>query len=506
MAGEGSPVVVIPLRDGSELHIGPEGVQVGERLYVLGSIQDARQVAPDPETIALRVAGAGLVEFQPTRPGDGAVALDALFRLRPDLRHAGFEPAPTIPRGFPAPPLPPPPLTGQPYAPPPMYPPYGAPPGYTPPMYPPPAPGYAPPPPGYAPYGYPPPPPGYFPMPRNPNQDTPQLTPVPRDFGQTLAAIFTLYGTRWRTWLLLGLLVAALPTLVTAAGELLVRNLLGLQPVPITSGIGSSTSFSSSTCTVPSLFQSVPTDSIALDVGVSVGFLLLGLLFSAWQTATLAGSARDAILGRQVRIGQNAIAGLRRLIPTLGASVLLTAIILLVASPVIAATVGELYSASSVNLCDTTAVASGGLGATTAFACLTCVFAFPCLAGVFLFATRLGLAPYLTATQEVGPLRAVAASWRLTRDNFWRTFFVLLVMGILVLLVSAICSAVGVATGYFSTVGGDLIAIPLVQLLIAPLLALTYITLLYDLRLRREGYAAVTAEGAAAQTGEATPS
>jgi hypothetical protein len=75
-------------------------------------------------------------------------------------------------------------------------------------------------------------------------------------------------------------------------------------------------------------------------------------------------------------------------------------------------------------------------------------------------------------------------------------------VGLLVFLVSAI----GVSVGYTSTLIGDLIAVPLVQLLIAPLLALTYTTLLYDLRLRSEGYVAVTAEGAAAQTGEATPS
>jgi hypothetical protein len=482
MAGEGSPVVVSPLRDGSELHIGPEGVQVGERLYALGSIQDARQVAPDPETIALRVAGTGLVEFQPARPGDGAVALDALFRLRPDLRHAGFEPAPTIPGSFLPPPLPPPPLTGQPYAPPP-------------------APGYAPPPPGYAPYGYPPPP-GYFPMPRNPNQDTPQLTPVPRDFGQTLAAIFTLYGTRWRTWLPLGLLVVVLPSLVTAAGGLLVTNVLGLQPFPVATSTGSGTPFSASTCTMPTLFQPIPGNAIALAVGVSVAFVLLGFLFGAWQTASLASSARDAIFGRQAHIGQYAIAGLRRLIPTLAASVLLTAIILLVMSPVVATTVGELYSASSISLCDSASVATGGLGTTTVFACLTCTFALPCLAAAILFVTRLGLAPYVAATQDIGPLRAISASWNLTRGNFWRTFFVLLVMGLLVFLVSAI----GVSVGYTSTLIGDLIAVPLVQLLIAPLLALTYTTLLYDLRLRSEGYVAVMAEGAAAQTGEATPS
>src|SRR5689334_5169624 len=145
MSGGAAPLIAIALRDGAILRVEAAGVRLGDRLYELGRIQDARQVAPDPETFALRVGGSGLVEFQPARAGDGALALDALFRLRPDLRPAGFEPprAPAAGMFPPAvPPYGPAPLGGYPPPPPagygmppaqgfPPYPPYppSAPPG-----------------------------------------------------------------------------------------------------------------------------------------------------------------------------------------------------------------------------------------------------------------------------------------------------------------------------------------------------------------------------------------
>src|SRR5262249_19986274 len=97
------PFILIPLLDGTHASVGHDGMRVGERAFVLGDIQDARQVAPDPETIALRVANERqIVELQPARPGDGSLLLEALFRLRPELRPAGFEAPATTPPGFPS--------------------------------------------------------------------------------------------------------------------------------------------------------------------------------------------------------------------------------------------------------------------------------------------------------------------------------------------------------------------------------------------------------------------
>ena len=90
MSGGATPLVSIPLRDGTELRIASDGVQNGSRVIELAKIQDARRVSPNPEIIALRVAGMGLLEYEPERDGDGTIALEALYQLRPDLRPVGF--------------------------------------------------------------------------------------------------------------------------------------------------------------------------------------------------------------------------------------------------------------------------------------------------------------------------------------------------------------------------------------------------------------------------------
>ena len=185
MDGATTPGVRVAARDGGELSVSPDGVRIGARHFPLERIQDARQVSPDPETIALRVAGFPLVEFRPARQGDGRLALEAIYRLRPDLRPVGFEGPETLPAGFP--PLPTRPAQPLPfaqqypgYAP---MPPVGA--GYPPPSYPSsgypvePPPGY----PGMARPGFPPPQGRYMPYPvaPSPNRLTGEVTPYPRE-------------------------------------------------------------------------------------------------------------------------------------------------------------------------------------------------------------------------------------------------------------------------------------------------------------------------------------
>jgi hypothetical protein len=45
------PFLTISLRDGSQAALGDERMRVGEREFAVADIQDARQVAPDPQTI-----------------------------------------------------------------------------------------------------------------------------------------------------------------------------------------------------------------------------------------------------------------------------------------------------------------------------------------------------------------------------------------------------------------------------------------------------------------------
>ncbi|MGZ3667756.1 MAG: hypothetical protein ACXVDA_25095, partial [Ktedonobacterales bacterium] len=78
----------------------------------------------------------------------------------------------------------------------------------------------------------------------------------------------------------------------------------------------------------------------------------------------------------------------------------------------------------------------------------------------------------------------VRRSLLLTRQQWWRTFGVLLVANLPLLI-----GGLGVVAAEYVSVGLALAVVsPLVQLLAAPLSALAYTALIYDLRLRREGY------------------
>src|SRR5262249_29372288 len=184
------------------------------QLFEVTRLQDARQVAPDPLTIAVRVAGERqLIEFQPQQPQEGLVALEAIYRLRPDLRPAGFETPAAVPGAWPPPPPPAPP-----------YPPYGPFAAYGPPPYPPPS--GMPFPPGYLPYG--PPPIGGFPP--RPDMADGKLTPFPRDIGGVLGAVFNLFAAHWRAWVALGLLVTLIPGVLSGASQVLLYLSIGLDP------------------------------------------------------------------------------------------------------------------------------------------------------------------------------------------------------------------------------------------------------------------------------------
>ncbi|MGH2505362.1 MAG: hypothetical protein ACRDID_22860, partial [Ktedonobacterales bacterium] len=102
------PPTIGRLVDGRDLRVAEDGVRVDERVYPLALIQEANLLFLRPETIGLRLLDVGQVEFSFARQGDGAAALGALYRLRPDLRRDDA-PAPTAeaPAGYFAPVTPP---------------------------------------------------------------------------------------------------------------------------------------------------------------------------------------------------------------------------------------------------------------------------------------------------------------------------------------------------------------------------------------------------------------
>lgn len=487
MSSGGAPELAIPLRDGRELRVTPEGVHVGEQTIALASIQDARQVAPDPETIALRVAGTGLVEFQPAQPGDGALVLEAIYRLRPDLRPPGFEVRPPLPGAFP----PAPPLAS----------------GYGAPGYPPPLPPYGPLPPGYGapppPYGYgafpPPPPPGYYnPMfGRSGGVGNGELALLPRTFGELLGAIFTLYGRRLWKLLLVALLPAGVAAVLSGVVTVILVQLLGLDQL--------SSTLSATTqpiCTDPATcvlgLPPISYDQLFTDLGIMGGALVLSFIFGAWQIGALGIAARDAVLGRPIRIGGSLGGGLRRFFAVLFTSLLYTLILLagvLLIATLASVVIFVLVVGAGLSARGGSAPSVLATGASFAGGLLTeCLASIAALMWIFYFQTRVGMAPYAAASERIGPFRALGLSWALTRGNVWRTFGVLVIISVVVGLVVNIAGQAGVvypAVAY-------LVVVPLVQVFAAPLQAVMYLTLLYDLRVRREGYAAVAQQQALA--------
>lgn len=471
MTGSSGASVAIPLAGGGELRVTAEAVTLDERRYELGRIQDALQVSPEPETVALRVAGAGMVEFRPARQGDGRVALEAIYRLRPELRPAGFEP-PGAPAGLaPAPPdvaAFAPPTTA--------YPPYPSAGGYPPSPYG--TPGYAPP--GYGtpyapPYG------------AHPNANGGEVTPYPRRFWELIAAIFQIYLRKLPAWLGLGLLVGALPGAIGAGFQLV---LLDLQGPAAFSGLqagalGGQTLPSSCRFT----YHAPAAATLARDGALLAGLAIAAAMLTSLATAALAIGAREALLGRRVRVGASVRGGLRRLPATLGVTVVTAALYALALGPALVCLELALVNLSGVDLCNASAAAlppNAVVGLFLDVAGLALIV--PGVLVFLLIFVRLGPAPYVAATEPVGAGRAIARSWRLTRGSFWRTLGVVLVTQIAALVIA---TPFGAADSPPAAV-----ALPaLAHAVTAPLLAITWTAVLLDLRLRREGYDALRRGG-----------
>jgi hypothetical protein len=481
MSGGAAPLIAIALRDGTLLRVEVAGVRLGDRLYELERIQDARQVAPDPETFALRVAGSGLVEFQPAHVGDGAVALEALFRLRPDLRPAGFEPprAPTPEMYPPAPPpygpapmggyLPPPPTAG-----------YGMPPAPS-------AQGYPP----YPPYpsaGYPgSPAPVFVPVGvRSPNTGHGRLTQVPRTFGELLGATFTLLGRRMGSWLTLAIVTALVPAILAGMARITATRLLGLDRLADGQAVFDP---SAQSCPFPVIIQPARGDALYQGIAVLAGLVVLAAILDAWAKASLALGTRDAILGRRMAVGSSLAGGLRRLPRTLGASIVVWALTYGLLAPSFVLIAVSFANLRGVDLCATASTSlPDSVAAAAALEVLGTFLLLPATLLALFFAARLGLAPYTAATERIGMWAALGKSWRLTRGSFWRVLGVML----LIFLLVAVAQSVGGQFALASVEIAYLVVVPILALFAMPLTVISRVVLLYDLRLRREGYANVT--------------
>lgn len=384
----------------------------------------------------------------------------------------GFPMADPPPPGYPPPGYPPPGYRGDPppayqgYPPPPGYgfppPGYGSPGGYPPPGYPPP---------GYAPPGYPPP--GWGPPPMAPALK-PGVIPL-RPL--TLSDIFNgaVAYIRANPKATLGL-----TTVVVVAGQILALILSvgplayigGLKPVLANEEVSSGALLGSS----------------ASSIAGGVATWLSSILLSGMLTVIVGRS----VFGTRISIGE----AWRRLRPKLwaligftvleviGAAILITVVVLIIAG---------------------VAVAANGVAAAVVGVPLVAAL----IAGLVYLGIMLSFAPSIIVLERLGIVPAIARSFKLVRNDFWRVLGIRLLGGIVATVVS------GAVTVPFS-IGGQILLISasstlaslsaivllsigsaLGQIITEPFSAGVVVLLYTDRRIRAEAFDLVLQIGAA---------
>jgi hypothetical protein len=314
----------------------------------------------------------------------------------------------------------------------------------------------------------------------------------PQDIGEIIRAGFRLYFQDIWRFAVLGLLTALWPALLVGGLAVAYFYALGLDPFQnpfnqLTIGAGGAGALFSNA----PLFHLSP-DQIALLLLAAMGWVFLLLVLSGWQTAALAVGARESVAGRPVKIGAALRVGVGRLLPVIGTNLVIGLIFFGVYLIGFAAYAGSVFLVFTLSAL---AVPAGnGQGALLSFFLLLPLLIagwalFAC-AGLYL-GIRLGFGPYAAACDRLSPGQAIVRSWSVTHRNWWRTFVVLLVVG----LATGVITGLGSGAQYIISPGVQLlIATPLLTALVAPLTSIAYLVMYYDLRLRREGFPAIASE------------
>jgi hypothetical protein len=314
-----------------------------------------------------------------------------------------------------------------------------------------------------------------------------RLMPTPRTAGELIGATFDLFLAHWKQWLLLGFVALFVPEIIRGSVDALFQVLGGGD---LWAGLAASSNAASADLGVTGRGLLSSSDLLFAGLNLLVG-AAVGALVGGWAAAVLGNAGRDALFGHAPAIGGSMRAGLRRLLPAMGASILSVLLPLLILTPVLVLygiLITQFGSAiADPNTLDPTspaATAFAGLG------CLSLVLLVPCGLLWIYVNVRLTLAPYIAATEPLGPLAALRKSWNLTRRQWWHTFGPIVAIGVVAVIIMLPFNF----AEYVTFGGAALFLIPLVQALTAPLVSLAAVEVLYDLRLRREGYATLQTE------------
>lgn len=470
MSQQSIPPTIGRLVDGRELRVAEDGVHVADHVYPLALIREAYLLYLSPETIALSLSNVGLVEFSFERQGDGVAALEALYRLRPELRRADAPtPAPEAPEGYFKPVEPESPLVPmEPYAAQPI-----------------PAPGY--PAAGQLPPYRQPAAPMEFPEQTlaaygpEPNRAYAELTPTPRTTGQLIAATFRLFGKRLGPLLALAAIVSSVPSIFIGILEAILSALSGINPL---AGAPSpmdtfQQALNGTSATVPA--SATPSTLDAAISLLSLAAIMLTLVAGAWSQAALTIGAREATLGRPISLLACAREGWKRLWPTFWALAFLYVVLAIIAIPGFGFALAFALTPSAPGA----PISSADAAALYVFAAISGAVTLVIVAYLW---SRFALYPTAAALGLPQPLRQ---SYFLTTYGWWRVFWSLLIVTLIggVLIISAS------ATQLISVALASILLAPIAQLFAGPMNALIRVGTLYDQRLRREGYALFVNEG-----------
>jgi hypothetical protein len=324
-----------------------------------------------------------------------------------------------------------------------------------------------------------------------------------------IGTTFRLYFQNFRQVALLGVAVALWSALIVGGLQVALYATFGFNPwlgtFQQSPFFGNPSSSYVSGTPFPFQIPTLTAAQIAAIIGGGIVLLILLLVLGAWQTGALAIGAREGVLGRQVRVGTAARGGLQRLGAVLGTE-LLIALVFIGIGLILALIIGALVFAFGLAALN---ASSGGSdsGTNPGLALLSICGIFLVYIGAIIlilyFMIRLGLAPYAAASDRLSPGQAMGRSWVLTRSNWWRTFLPLLVVGLAVGLPAGI---VATPVEFFSLAAAFLVVIPVISAIAAPLTAIAYMVIYYDLRLRTEGFPALAHELGLTGAGAPPPS
>jgi hypothetical protein len=206
---------------------------------------------------------------------------------------------------------------------------------------------------------------------------------------------------------------------------------------------------------------------------------ILAAIASVFQTGALASAISELYLGRVITIGQAYRGVLRRMGPLLLATFLIGLCFLFFGAVLFGATV----------------LSTGQPGMGAAILCLFIPLAFVIFGALFVFSIYWAFMSQAIVLEGYSAVEGLRRSWNLVRGSWWRVFGILLLVGLMVGIASAVPT--------YAVQFGALLAFPqsiemqtilsqivttVVTILLTPISAIANTLLYYDLRVRKEGF------------------